>query len=657
MHGAQEGIATLAQHKVEHPLDRLQQGCVVLTRPVAFVGVIGMLVAAGATVVDVLLRWLANSGVMALNEIVALSFAVAVSACIPSGLAQGVNLTVDLLQSSFTRRLAAWLQAAGAMLLLLFVSLLAWRIAIYAGTLAAQGSTTVIRGWPQAPFFYAAAVLLALGALVQGVVCANLARKALALPAEVETSSRRAFGVAALVAAGLVALLVAYALFDFAALARWAQAHAATTVLIAFLVLWLSLLLLVPLAAVMGLLGILGTAAFMGYGPAFGAFATEATGFMANYQVASLPLFLLMGSFAAVSGISEDIYRLAQALFGSFRGGLAMATVGGCAGFGAVTGSSLPTVATFGRIALPEMRARGYSPGLANGCVAAGGTLGALIPPSTPLIVFALLTETSIGQLFVAAIVPGLLATLLYLLTITAVVHLQPGAAPPAVRARSGELLTALRRSGAVVVLFGIVIGGMYSGVFTSTEAAAVGAFGAFALALARGKLSRDVFWSVMAETTASTAMIYGLIFGVLIFSFFIGATELPAKATAFVSALQVPPLAIIAMIIVIYLAFGTIMDSFTVMIITVPIVTPLILHMGYDMVWWGVINLVAVEIGLVTPPFGMNLFVLKSIIPDVPLSTVYRGVLPFCAADFVKLALLVLFPILSLWLPSTMFS
>lgn len=638
-----------------HALDALERRCVRLTRPVAFLGVIGMLVAAGATVVDVLLRWLANSGVSALNEIVALSFAVAVSACIPSGLSQGVNLTVDLLQNRFTPRAAAWLHAIGATLLCAFFALLAWRVAVYAGTLS--GNTTVIRGWPMAPFFYTGSALLGLGVLVQILVTVNRIRRALAVPPGGKAASQSPLTIAAILTGIAMAAFAVWIWSDFAAFSRSAQASPATTVLIAFVVLWLALLMLVPLAAIMGLLGVVGTAAFMGLNPSLGAFATEATGFLANYQVASLPLFLLMGSFAAVSGISEDLYRLAQALFGSFRGGLAMATVGGCAGFGAVTGSSLPTVATFGRIALPQMRARGYSPELANGCVAAGGTLGALIPPSTPLIVFALLTESSIGQLFVAAIVPGLLATLLYLLTIAVVVRLQPGAAPAAAKARSGELLTALRRAGAVVILFGIVIGGMYGGVFTSTEAAAVGAFGAFLLASIRGRLHTRVFWSVMAETTASTAMIYGLIFGVLIFSFFIGATELPAKATAFVGALEVPQLAIIAMILVVYLMFGCIMDSFTVMIITVPIVTPIILHMGYDIIWWGVINLVAVEIGLVTPPFGMNLFVLKSLVPDAPLATIYRGVLPFCIADFAKLALLVLFPILSLWLPSTMFS
>jgi C4-dicarboxylate transporter, DctM subunit len=334
---------------------------------------------------------------------------------------------------------------------------------------------------------------------------------------------------------------------------------------------------------------------------------------------------------------------------------LAMATIGGCAGFGAVTGSSLATVATFGRVSLPQMQARDYAPSFSAGCVAAGGTLGALIPPSGPLIIFALLTEASIGQLFVAAVVPGLLATVFYILTIAIVVRMRPEVAPPRAKVAASELGAAIRNCGAVALLFGAVIGGMYSGIFTATEAAAVGAFGAFVIALARGRLRPAQFWSVMSETTSSTALIYTIIFGVLAFSFFVGVSGLPERATAFVGALTLPPIAIILLILLVYLALGCIMDSFTVMIVTVPIVTPIILNLGYDMVWWGIINLVIVEPGLITPPFGLHLFVLKSMLPQEPLERIYRGVLPFCVADFTKLLLLLLFPILVLWLPSGM--
>ena len=637
-----------------HRLEALRAWCERLTQPVAFIGVLGMLIASGITVVDVLLRWLANSGITALNEIIAMTFAVAVTACIPSGIARGVNLSVDVLEPRFSPRMVAYLKVAGGAALLLFFAFLTWHMTRYAGDLAHDNRATMMLGLPQAPFMMAASALLALASLVQLVVVGDDLRQAAAIGEG--PTVRSAFDLAALFVGACLVAVVVLAAADFALFERWMQGHTTMAVMSAVLLTWVFLLGTIPLAAVLGLMGIVGCAAFIGFAPAFSAMVSEAVGFLSNYQVAALPLFLLMGSFAAVAGVAEDVYRLAQALLGAFRGGLAMATIGGCAGFGAVTGSSLATVATFGYVALPEMRARGYAPQFSLGCVAAGGTLGALIPPSGPLIIFALLTEASIGQLFVAAIVPGLIAVSLYLAAIALAVHYNRALAPEAARRAPGELVAAIRRCGAVAVLFGAVIGGMYSGIFTATEAAAVGAFGAFAVALARRRLNGGVFWRVMAETTASTAMIYSLIFGVLTFSFFVNVSELPDKLTALVGGLHLAPLAIVGLILLVYLFLGCVMDSFTVMVITVPIVTPIILHLGYDMVWWGIINLVVIETGLITPPFGLHLFVLKSMSPGVPLGTIYKGVLPFCAADFVKLILLVLFPAVSTWLPSTMF-
>jgi C4-dicarboxylate transporter DctM subunit len=448
----------------------------------------------------------------------------------------------------------------------------------------------------------------------------------------------------------------AVALGDFAALAGWARLHVGLAVTLAFVIMWLMTLALIPLAAVMGLTGIVGAALFIGFMPALSAASTEAVGFLTNSQVATLPLFLMMGSFAAASDISDDVYRLAHVVLGRFRGGLALATIGGCAGFGSLTGSSLATSAIIGKVALPEMLQRGYSPAFATGCCAAGGTLGALMPPASgPLILFALLSEASIGQLFVAAIVPGLLALALYFMVVALYVRLAPGAAPVSAPSERGELLRSLRRCGFAATLFGSVLGGIYSGVFTATEAAAVGAFEAFLCALLRGKLGGGAFWRVMAETTGTTAMIYGLIFGAQIFSFFVGVSALTEAATAFVQTLHLSPLGVITWILVIYLLLGSLMESFAVMVITVPIVTPLVMGMGYDIAWWGIINLCVVETGLIHPPLGLNVFMLKSMQPDVPMWTIYRGVFPFVAADLVKLALLVVFPSITLWLTTMM--
>jgi tripartite ATP-independent transporter DctM subunit len=394
----------------------------------------------------------------------------------------------------------------------------------------------------------------------------------------------------------------------------------------------------------------------MDWNAALNVLAIQPAAFLTNLNLAALPLFLMMGSFAAVAGLSSDVYRLAHALLGTFRGGLAMATIGGCAGFGAVTGSSVATAATIGRVAMPEMRARGYAPTLASGCVAAGGTLGNLVPPgSGPLVIFALLTESSIGQLFIASVGPAILAVILYLATIWLIVTVRPETAPHRIGREPGELLDALKRSGPVFLLFFGVLGGLYVGLFTATESAAVGAAMTFLVALLRGKLKRAAFLEVMAETTATTAIIYSLIFGALVFSFFTGISDIAENLTRWVAALGWPPLAVIALLLAIYIALGTFMESYTVMIVTLPMVTPLILGMGYDIVWWGIIMLCVVETGAITPPFGLNMFVLKSV-GDVPISTIFTGVLPFVAADLVKLAILVLIPAISLWLPSTMF-
>jgi tripartite ATP-independent transporter DctM subunit len=381
----------------------------------------------------------------------------------------------------------------------------------------------------------------------------------------------------------------------------------------------------------------------------------EAIAFLLNPQIATLPLFLIMGAFAVVAGISTDLFRLGNALLGGFRGGLAYATIAACAGFGAVSGNSIVTSATFGRMALPEMKRLGYDPKLSTGTVAAGGTLGALVPPSGVIILFALLTRESIGGLFVAALVPAVVALLLYFIAVAAVVFFNKDVAPPSQKASLSEILSALIAAGPVMGLFVIVIGGLYGGLFTVTESAAVGAVCAFGLALVRGKLNRDSILDVFGETTGTVAMIYALIFGGLMFAFTVNLTGAPDTIAAWISGLDARPVMILALLIVIYLLLGSVMDSFAVMVITLPVVTPIILDLGYEMLFWGVLMLIVVEIGMITPPFGMNLFILKSIDPDQGLGTVMKGVLPFVIADIVKIVLLVSFPVLALWLPSTM--
>lgn len=624
---------------------------------VSGLGVASMLLVAFVTTLDVVARWLTASSISGFNEVIAMVFAVAVAATLPSGVAMRVNLKVDLLAASVGPRLRQWMDWIGSLFLLGFFTLLAQQLFVHAAAMVERERVTTILSLPVGQFMYAVAIFVSIAAIVQAVylVIDVLQRREEQVSDDAFMATALPVRIALVVFCVAMLGFLAFAWFDLAALSEWVVSNPGSTVLIAFVALWMMLLAMMPVAAAMAMVGVTGCILFLGMTPALKVFASESVGFLTNSQVAALPLFLMMGSFAAKAGLADDVYRIASACLGRFRGGLSMATIGGCAGFGAVTGSSLATTATFGRIAIPQMRAHGYSPALASGCVAAGGTLGALIPPSAPLILFALLTETSIGALFIAAMVPGLIAVVFYLLTVALVVRFRPSHAPEPAAAVSGEIGAALRRSGPVLVLFGTVLSGLYGGVFTATEAAAVGAIMAFGIAAARGTLNRKSLLDVMGDTTMLTAMVYGLIFGALVFSYFVGVSQVPDILIGFIGALDLSAIVIVALILVVYLLLGSVMDSFAVMIITIPVVAPLILNMGYDMVWWGIIMLVVVETGLITPPFGINLFVMKSMQPDVPLSTVFRGAMPFVMADLIKLVLLVAFPALVLWLPSTM--
>jgi C4-dicarboxylate transporter, DctM subunit len=623
------------------------------TGAVSVIAVAGLLTGAMIIVADVLARWVLGTAIVALNEIMSNVFAVAVAATLPAGAARRVNLRIDLLGGITGPRMTAWLTVAGSVLLMAFFALLAWRLGVLGQRFAAQGRATAIWQWPLAPTYFALAGFLALAALVQVVNTVQDVARAWATP--------RGAGTRPVVVVLLVALLalvgagLVWGVTDYRGLARFVTGHPGLAVVVAFALLWLGVLLQLPLATVTAAIGVLGTMFYLG-GPAAGnVFASDAADFLRDAQVATLPLFLIMGAFAVAAGVSDDLFRVANAVLGGVRGGLAYATVAGCAGFGAVSGNSVATSATFGRLALPEMARRGYAGSLSTATVAAGGTLGALVPPSGVIILFALLTEESIAALFMAAMIPALLALILYFAAIWATIRLNPALVPATEAGARADLIPALIAALPVIGLFTVVIGGLYAGLFTATESAAVGAVGAFVLALARGRLNPATLLRVFSETTASTAMLYGLIFGALMFSFYVNLGQTPAMVSDWIGGLDARPVVILAVIIVIYLLLGSVMDSFAVMVITVPVVTPLVLGMGYDILFWGVLMLVVVETGMITPPFGMNLFVLKALQKDVKLGTVMRGVVPFILADLVKIVLLVAFPALALWLPSTM--
>ena len=408
----------------------------------------------------------------------------------------------------------------------------------------------------------------------------------------------------------------------------------------------------VPIGIAMALAGLAGVAYMEGADTALAMFSAAPTNVLTNPELAAIPMFLLMGSFAAAAGLSRDLYRLFHALMGHYRGGLAMATIGGCGGFGAVCGSSIATAATFVRIALPEMRARGYAPTLSTGCIAAGGTLGILIPPSNLMLLYGVLTEQFVIALFTAAVVPGLLSILIYLIAIGIVVRVRPSLGPAGPRMPWSERLVVARECWGVLTLATVVSGGIYGGIFTVLEAAAVGSIFAFLFALFRGVLTRKVTRQVLADTAASTGLIYVIIFGANIFTFFITLTQMPDILVRNIEALNLAPWAVIFVLMVIYIILGCIFETVSAMIITLPVVFPLIVGLGFDPIWWGVINIMVIEIGQTTPPIGIIPFVLHGMAPDVPLKTIFTGIIPFFVADLIRLAIVATLQILALWLP-----
>ena len=361
----------------------------------------------------------------------------------------------------------------------------------------------------------------------------------------------------------------------------------------------------------------------------------------------------MMGAFASRAGLSASLYQALHSLIGHWRGGLASATIGACALFGAVCGSSLATAATMARVAVPEMTEIGYDRRLTSGALAAGGTLGILIPPSIIMVIYAILTEQSIGRLFLAGMIPGFLAAGLYMIAVYVVVRLKPDWAPRTPQPDHIERWAAVRKMSPILALFAVVMGGIYAGFFSPTEAAGVGAFGAMVLAALRGQLSRQVIVEALLETAATTGMLFLIFIGTSVLQFFIETSTLPTVIVAWINALGMPPIGVLITVLVIYVILGCFLDSLSMMLITLPIVFPMITALGYDPLWFGVLVVSVVEIGLITPPLGMNLYVITASVDKLRFETVAIGVVPFLVADFVRLTLLVAIPSLSLSLPA----
>jgi tripartite ATP-independent transporter DctM subunit len=374
-----------------------------------------------------------------------------------------------------------------------------------------------------------------------------------------------------------------------------------------------------------------------------------------SYTLSVIPLFMLMGQFAAHSGLSRDIYQTVEKWVGHRLGGLAMATIGACAGFAAISGSSVATAATMGTVALPEMKKYKYGQSLATGTVAAGGTLGILIPPSTTFVFYAILTEQSVGKLFIAGIFPGILLALLFVLTIAIQVRLNPDIAPRGLGSSLREKLISLKGIWGMIVLFIVVMGGIYTGIFTPTEAAGVGAFGAFLFALTKRQMTWKTFLGSLNMTAQTTAMIFIIIISAHIFGYFLAITRIPSELAAYMVELAVSKYIILAVVIILYTILGMFLEGFAILVLTIPIIQPLMVDLGFDPIWFGVVIIIMMEMSLITPPVGVNVFVIKGVAKDVPMYTIFRGIWPFWIAMLVCLIILSIFPQIALLLPDAM--
>ena len=411
----------------------------------------------------------------------------------------------------------------------------------------------------------------------------------------------------------------------------------------------------VPLAIAMGLVGFAGLWWMRGLNPALASVTSTVYEAGFEYTLSVVPLFILMGNFVTRAGMSRELYRAAYTLVGHFRGGLGMATVMACAGFGSVCGSSIATAATMTKVAYPSMKDHGYSGQLAAGAIAAGGTLGILIPPSTILVIYGLVTETSIGKLFAAGMLPGLLAVFMMCLTIAFITWRDPSSGPAAKRSSWAERFDAMKDVWAVAVLFVIVMGGIYGGVFTTTEGAGIGAFGAFIIALLRRSLNVSVTLDILIESARTTGMLFMILVGALVFANFVNFTTLPSDLKSLVSTHNISPVAVMLAICAIYIVLGAAMDELSMVLLTLPVFFPLVVSLGFDPVWFGIVIVLVVMIGLISPPVGMNMFVVRNMLPELSTATIFKGVMPFVYTLVVVLALLVAFPQIALFLPQAL--
>ena len=633
-------------------LDQLESWGAELSRRLAVISTAALLLVALLVCLEIIARTVFRFSLVGVSDVTGLVVAVGIAAAFPVVTMQRGHLVIELLHNHMGDEAALFVRFLGGWVMFSALALLTWRIGVRAVEFGQQNAATQVINLPESPFLWVITFFMGLATALQLFPIIRDACEMRSIWRAIVCGQVKT----------IIYIFLAILVFSFILLGIIDRGDTLTWLfpttpimlsIVIFAAVWLSGMLMLPLGSAMLLAGLAGISIMLGSSPGLSLIATRSIEFLASDILLIIPLFLLMGTFAQAARLSTDMYRLAYASVGHFRGGLSLATIGACAGFGAMTGSSMATSLTIGHAAYPEMRKYGYSEELSTGSIAAGGTLGAIVPPSGVLVLYAILTEVSIGALFIAAAIPAFIAVLSFVLTVMIQVRLQPAAAPEINIRQSGAVIAAMKGIWPSMGLIVVVLGGIYVGVFTVTEAASVGALGTFTLAWARGGLANGALKKVMIETAERTAMVYALIIGGSIFGFFVGLTELPVEATKILNHFNLPGLAVVAIALVVYILLGMIMGAYEIMIITVPVITPILVGFNFDLVWWGIVMVMVVEIGLLTPPFGMNCFIIKAVATDVPLSKVFKGVTPFICAHIATLALLVLFPPLVLWLPN----
>ncbi|MDD5204947.1 MAG: TRAP transporter large permease subunit [Desulfobacterales bacterium] len=612
-----------------------------VTKSVSNIGVFALGFFMLLTAADVIGRYFLNSPLTGAIEIVGLALLVLIVAVIPYIGAMNRHITIDFLLNAVSERKRLIINSVVTTVSLFLVGVIIWRTVVYGFFLLKSNQTTSVLGIPLFPFVF----ILALGfALYWLVLLSDLVRY-------VSQGTVSAAQVWKWVAVGIAILVVLYFLSAWPIRPIW-RLSPLTTGLIGMAVLFAAFIAGLPIFSTLLLVGFLGICYLRGFNAGLSVMGSSPFTVSSHYDFSTIPLFVLMGEICFFSGIGKDLYQAAYKWAGALPGGLAIATIGACGGFAAVCGDSLATAITMGTIAIPEMKRYKYSAGLASATVAAGGTLGVLIPPSLAFLLYALLTDQSIATLFIAGILPGIVLILLFVASIYFRAWKDPSLAPAGPKTSWNEKFYSLKGVWATLLLFALVVIGMYAGIFAPTEGGGFGAFGALVIGLARRRLNWAGIRSSLEEAAKISGICMSILIGANIFGYFLAASKLPMEMAQFVSQLDVWPTAILAMILIIYLILGCLMPAIPMLILTVPIFYPVITTLGYDPIWYGVIMVLMFEMAVITPPMGINVLALHSIDRETSLAAMFKGISWYLIVMVFFIVLLIVFPGIALILP-----